>query len=357
MKEKVRCGWPVVALLILGLTFFSFARPSPGATEKQKDLHATERVAIQRSVTLIEASARQWRADCVSCHHHALELVTTSAARSQHFAVDYKLLLSQQEAIENALARSQSKMIDALNSKHLPPPRVSPNPAMIFGYSLFGLAETGAHPDESVDIALRYLTSLQQPSGNWKCEVRQRPPFEASDFAATAVMASAEERYGMQLQPAMVSKTLKAARNWFINASALDTEDLTFSLLGLHWTGAQQEAIRRVATTLLLQQRPDGGWAQNQALASDAYATGEALVALRASGALDRNSPAFKKGVGYLLSVQAADGSWHVKSRANPIQKYFETGFPYGKDQFISYAASCWATLALLSDAHGSAIE
>jgi hypothetical protein len=36
-----------------------------------------------------------------------------------------------------------------------------------------------------------------------------------------------------------------------------------------------------------------------------------------------------------------------VASRSRPFQPYFESGFPYGKDQFISAAASNWATMAL----------
>jgi hypothetical protein len=36
-----------------------------------------------------------------------------------------------------------------------------------------------------------------------------------------------------------------------------------------------------------------------------------------------------------------------VRSRSRPFQVYFESGFPYGKDQFISLAASGWATTAL----------
>jgi len=55
-----------------------------------------------------------------------------------------------------------------------------------------------------------------------------------------------------------------------------------------------------------------------------------------------------RRGVEYLLSTQLDDGSWHVVTRAEPIQKYFESGFPHGKDQFISMAASGWTTLALL---------
>jgi hypothetical protein len=36
-----------------------------------------------------------------------------------------------------------------------------------------------------------------------------------------------------------------------------------------------------------------------------------------------------------------------VKARALVIQPYFESGFPYGHDQFISVAASNWAAMAL----------
>src|SRR5262249_13807004 len=39
--------------------------------------------------------------------------------------------------------------------------------------------------------------------------------------------------------------------------------------------------------------------------------------------------------------------TWYVRSRSKPFQTYFESGFPHGKDQFISLAASSWATTAL----------
>ena len=58
-------------------------------------------------------------------------------------------------------------------------------------------------------------------------------------------------------------------------------------------------------------------------------------------------SDAYRRGLQYLLSSQGDDGSWHVESRSKPFQKYFESGFPDGKDQFISLAASSWAATAL----------
>ena len=53
----------------------------------------------------------------------------------------------------------------------------------------------------------------------------------------------------------------------------------------------------------------------------------------------------------WLLKNQKPDGSWYVKTRSRPIQKYFESGFPHGQDQFISISATCWAVLALTSSA------
>jgi hypothetical protein len=57
--------------------------------------------------------------------------------------------------------------------------------------------------------------------------------------------------------------------------------------------------------------------------------------------------PAYQKGVTFLLSTQHADGSWYVRSRAPKFQPFFESGFPYGHDQWISTMATGWAAAAL----------
>ena len=55
-----------------------------------------------------------------------------------------------------------------------------------------------------------------------------------------------------------------------------------------------------------------------------------------------------RRGIRYLLNTQLDDCTWHVATRAKPFQKYFESGFPHGKDQFISAYATGWSTKALL---------
>ncbi len=63
---------------------------------------------------------------------------------------------------------------------------------------------------------------------------------------------------------------------------------------------------------------------------------------------LDDDDPAWTRGIRFLLEQQREDGSWLVKTRSKPIQVYFETGFPHRVDQFISTAATAWASLVLL---------
>ena len=82
-------------------------------------------------------------------------------------------------------------------------------------------------------------------------------------------------------------------------------------------------------------------------MTSDAYATGQALVALAESGALATTDLAYKRGVQFLLSTQFEDGSWFVKTRAIALQPLFEIGFPHGRDQWISAAGTNWAAMAL----------
>jgi hypothetical protein len=112
------------------------------------------------------------------------------------------------------------------------------------------------------------------------------------------------------------------------------------------WSRASDREIARQSQRLVKLQRAGGGWSQVPTMAPDAYATGQALYALHAAGTAP-TSPVYLKGVQYLLNTQLADGSWFVRSRAFPFQPYFDTGFPHGRDQFISAAATSWAVIAL----------
>jgi squalene cyclase len=115
--------------------------------------------------------------------------------------------------------------------------------------------------------------------------------------------------------------------------------------------------LKALAEPILARQRADGGWTQREPFTSDAYATGMTLWSLAEAGVVRPGQDAYQKGVKFLLSTQSADGSWHVVTRATKFQPYFESGFPYGPDQWISTMATGWAAnaLALAIDARATA--
>jgi ankyrin repeat protein len=131
--------------------------------------------------------------------------------------------------------------------------------------------------------------------------------------------------------------------------------------MGLAWAGAAENQIGAARRDLLALQNAAGGWPQLRSYEPDAYSTGEALVALREAGTVPAD-PAFRRGIRFLVSTQASkDGTWHVHSRmlspAEVSPTYFRTGFPYGSDEFLSYAGTCWAVMALLTSLPEPAAE
>ena len=117
-------------------------------------------------------------------------------------------------------------------------------------------------------------------------------------------------------------------------------------LLGLVWSSAPEAAISQATQELLAQQRPDGGWAQLPGLEPDAYATGQALVALHQAG-MPTVAKEYRHGMAFLLRTQLDDGSWRVRTRSSPLQPLKDSRFPHGRDQWISAAATAWASMAL----------
>jgi hypothetical protein len=143
-----------------------------------------------------------------------------------------------------------------------------------------------------------------------------------------------------------VNLRIERARQFLRSATPSSTQDEAFKLLGLVWSKVPASEIADQVKRLLTLQRPDGGWAQLPTMTPDAYATGQALYALHVSGASPA-SQALRNGVSYLLRTQLADGTWFVRSRAFGFQPYFESGFPHGRDQFVSASATAWAVIAL----------
>jgi hypothetical protein len=196
------------------------------------------------------------------------------------------------------------------------------------------------------DAVVRHLKMMQTSAGNWTTNESRRPPMASGDFQAAALSIYSIKQYG-DTDAASGDAVIAKAVKWLENTNPTTTQDRAFHLLGLAWGNAAPATIKRAARELAATQRADGGWNQLPAMGSDAYATGQALFALNLAGKMAVSSPVYQKGVDYLLRTQAPDGSWHVETRAIWLQPYFESGFPYGRDQFISAAGTAWAVMAL----------
>lgn len=111
----------------------------------------------------------------------------------------------------------------------------------------------------------------------------------------------------------------------------------------------------RFRKSLLALQNAEGGWGQERGRESDAYSTGLSLILLQETAMYDKlgafNGSWYQRGIRYLIESQNRDGSWHVSSRAIPVQEYFDNGDPHETDQFISMQATAWA-IAALANAH-----
>ena len=104
---------------------------------------------------------------------------------------------------------------------------------------------------------------------------------------------------------------IRRAVDWSKQQKPVTNEERAFQLLGLRWGGmvATDATVRKAAQDLIAKQHSDGGWSQLDSMASDAYATGEALVALKEVG-IAPSDASFRKGIQHLLSTQLEDGSW-----------------------------------------------
>jgi ankyrin repeat protein len=215
------------------------------------------------------------------------------------------------------------------------------------GWELFDFGMNHVPADQYTDAVVHYIKLMQTPAGNWSAFESRRPPMSAGPYQAAALAIYALRHYGRAEEKADNARAIARAAAWLEAAKPVSTQDRAFHLMGLAWSGASADAISAAARALAATQRADGGWSQFSTMGSDAYATGEALYALNAAGNMPVTNAVYQRGVKYLLRTQAADGSWHVASRSIWVQPYFESGFPYGHDQWISAAGTSWATMAL----------
>lgn len=297
------------------------------------------RARVVKSIDLLQRSAEGFtkHRQCFSCHHQAMPMIAIATAKAHGIEIKTELLKKQSQHTLSFLRRSKKQFASG---------RGTGGQVDTAGYALWTLEEAGHVPDEFTAAVTTYLLKKNRKLDHWKT-TSNRPPSEASGFTTTYLAIRGLSYFGNEDQKAAIKERFEKAKKWLLETQPKDTEDHAFRLQTMAYVGASKEDIQKGAKQLLALQRDDGGWGQKEDMKSDAYATGSALVTLHRLEQLKTTDKAYRRGLAFLLKTQLDDGSWHVVSRSKPFQTYFETGFPHKKDQFISAAASSWATTAL----------
>jgi len=186
---------------------------------------------------------------------------------------------------------------------------------------------------EFVDATLGRIRELQRADGSWKPGGQlfstNRSAAEATQLTTSWAVLALPDADGAR------------GRSYIQDASAGKVlEGLVVRLLLATKRGEPCEDLKE----LLARQNADGGWASLHGAESDAFATGQALFVLPATGAEE----AVRRGRRFLLERQRDDGSWPVPPAALTSSKRKpetqKTLVPiYG------YWGSAWASIGLAS--------
>jgi ankyrin repeat protein len=318
----------------------------PGHGPRQQAYPAPEeggtpdaRTSLTRSIArlLPAAPAIFEKRRCVSCHNQALPAEVAVVARRRGIAID------EEQARKN---------LDQIVTAYKPLAEAAlqgDQPAGNFvtaGYVMSALAAEH-HPLDKITGAFTHLVAaLQMPDGRWLGSGVSRPPMEDSVVSQTAMAIRVLTLNPIPGRRASLEETLRLAQRWLIGVNPGTTEERNMRLMGLAWTKATRQLLREATRDVIAHQRADGGWSQHTDYPPDAYATGMSLYALHEAG-IPVGDEAYRKGVSFLLKTQYQNGAWFVKTRSFPGQPYFESGFPFGHNQWISAAGTGWASLAI----------
>ena len=201
--------------------------------------------------------------------------------------------------------------------------------------------------NETSDMMVHFLAARQDPSGAWFNFGVARAPLAESTISRTASAIEVLNSYSWPARAKEFSSRIRSAADWLRQAQPQTPYEHADRIAGLYEAGIPAAELRADADRLVELQREDGGWGQTRYLPADAFATGVVLDKLFRTGLLKPTDAAYQRGVAFLLQTQFPDGSWYVRSRAPKFQPYFQSGFPFDHDQWISSMGTSWAVMAL----------
>jgi hypothetical protein len=183
----------------------------------------------------------------------------------------------------------------------------------------------------------------QTENGSWLARPGTRPPiFGRSDESMTALATLA-----LAAPAASGDAEATVARErgvkWLAGTKT-DGDPQLLAMRLVRWTrlGCLAREWQPLVRRIEARQNAYGGWSQVKGMASDAWATGQALYALAHAG-IQRGEPVIRRAHAFLIKTQTDDGSWPMTSRpVKPGRAGSKSLIP------ITGAGSAWAVLGLV---------
>ncbi len=311
--------------------------------------------ATRRGLTRVTKAATDWQTHrtCFSCHHQILPMLAALEGARVGIPIDHAWLKSQADTTHHYF----EERIDLMEKgDHVP------GGAATTGFGFWALMLDQRPSDATTAAMVDYLLQIQgvttskdrlpnkPPSvddGRWLASCR-RAPMQASMIGDTVLVLMGIDKYATAEQRERVAHARAAAEKWLAQVPLRNQQDRLWRLWGLHHLGGDELVKRDILKAIFQAQNQDGGWSESKDRpASDPYSTGQTLFMLLKSGT-ETNHPAIIRARDTLLATQHDDGSWLAESHVTyKAQTYFENGDPHGEHQFLSTAATAWATAGL----------
>ena len=294
--------------------------------------------AIDRGLAFLTKDALAWKNEhkCVSCHHASLVIWSMSEAKRSGHSVD-----------ETVLAELTRWVAESGNGKFgLPRPANAPHAAspkaVWFALALGAVGKPDRISRDGMKLLLTTVKSEQTENGSWSAWPETRPPmFGDSDenLTAQATLALLPEAATDDSAKVALDKGIK-----WLSETKTDDDPQSIALRLVLWRrlGRPAEEWQPLVRRIKGRQNADGGWSQTKGMASDAWATGQALYAL-AHTPIQLDEPIITRAHAFLIKTQRDDGSWSMISRpTKPGGEGSQSLIP------ITGAGSAWAILGLV---------
>jgi hypothetical protein len=313
--------------------------PAAALAQEARPMQSALDTTIDRGLRFLVQDALVWKKNhnCASCHHASLVICSLREAKQFGRAVD-----------EPVLAELTKWIAESGNGKFglarpVSAPKAASPKAIYFALALGAAPRPDAAAQKGLKLLWQTVVAEQTENGSWSTWPETRPPiFGSSDESLTALATLA-------LLPAAAvgDQQAKAARDkgiqWLAETKT-DDDPQSIALRLVLWKKLDrpvkewQPLVKRIKD----RQNADGGWSQTNDMASDAWATGQALYALAYAGC-QPNEASILHGQAFLIKTQRKDGSWSMTSRpTKPGGKGSASLIP------ITGAASAWAILGLV---------